>query len=230
MQLKMIPDLVLAEKQEAILCQTAFLGHAFSNQHRLKIVSLLAQSPKTVELLARDIGQSVASTSPHLKVLRATGVVTSHKFGRHVRYELRSQFASTFALNLMRLARELLPEVRETVRDYFEDRGDLSPLTQGELLSELQAGRAIALDLRPEDEFANGHIPGALHLPFCELRAHAGRLPRKADLLAHCRGPYCLIAVHGTDILRSMGFNARRLGFGVPEWKACNNPVETSFR
>ncbi|HWQ93617.1 MAG TPA: metalloregulator ArsR/SmtB family transcription factor [Clostridia bacterium] len=225
----MKPDPALAHKQEAILCQTAMLGHAFANQHRLKLVSLLAQSSKTVEKLAQAIGQSVAATSAHLKVLRSAGVVTARKVGRHVHYQLRSEKAATFALDLRRLAEEVLPEVRDIMREYFENPESLSPLTERELLEEIKAGRVLVLDLRPEDEFAAGHLPRAIHIPLADLKERARHLPRKAKFLAYCRGPFCLTAVHGTDTLRAMGLDVRRLRFGVPEWKAARHPVERAI-
>ncbi len=222
----MKPDSSLVRKQEVILCQTAALAHAFSHQHRLKIVSLLTQSTKSVEALAKGIGQSVASTSAHLKVLRSAGAVTSHKTGRYVYYQLGSNQVPIFLVAIRRLAEELLPEVREIMRDYFDDPESLSPLTERELLAEIKTGRVIVLDLRPEDEFAAGHIPGASSIPCAKLKEMAKQLPSNARFVAYCRGPYCLMAKEGTESLRSLGYNVHRLRFGTAEWRTAGQTLE----
>lgn len=221
-------DPALPRKQEVLLCLTAALGHAFSHQHRLKLVSLLAQNSKTVEELAEAIKQSVATTSAHLKVLRTAGVVTSRRAGRFVHYELASAEVSNFLVTLRQLAEELLPEVREIMHRFFSDPESLSQLSERELHAESKAGRIVLLDLRPEQEYVAGHLPGALHLPFAQLTDRAKALPRKGRFAAYCRGPYCLMAVEGTKRLRSLGLNVSRLRFGVAEWKAARQPLEHS--
>lgn len=222
----MRPDTTLARKQEIILCQTAAVAHAFSHQHRLKIISLLTQSSKSVEELAKGIGQSVASTSAHLKVLRSAGAVTAHKTGRFVYYQISSKQISSFLAAIRRLAEDLLPGVREIMRDYFDDPESLSPLTERELLTEIKSGRVLVLDLRPEAEFEAGHIPEASNIPSARLKELSKRLPRKKQFVAYCRGPYCLMAKHGTDYLRTLGHDVRRLRFGTAEWEAAGQALE----
>lgn len=219
----------LTAQQAEIFQNIARMGQALANPQRLKIVSLLTHGPKTVERLAGLLGQSIASTSAHLKVLRNSGLVSGHKRGREVHCELSSASVEGLWLFLRNLGEELLPEVREVVRDYFEDPESLSALSADELQRELSMNRVVLLDLRPEDEYAAGHLPGARHLPFSKIdKEAAAPLSPNQSALAYCRGPYCLMAVGGTARLRAMGLKVERLRFGVPEWRQRGFDLEVS--
>ncbi len=218
-------DSPLVEKNEAIFCMLAKIGDAISSPKRLKIMSLLSQSEKTVEQLAGMSGQSIAATSAHLKVLRASGLVISRKEGRHVRCGLAGDSVVRLMMILRQLGEELMPEIREILRDYFERPETLSTLTMEEVLEEVRKQRIILLDLRNEDEFMAGHLPGAKHMPAAELARHIAELPADKPILAYCRGPYCVASMNGVLALKEQGLQARRLSFGVPEWKAAGLPL-----
>ena len=209
----------LKSQQEAIFQNIARMGQALSSPHRLKILSLLSQGPKTVEQLAGLLDQSIAAASANLKVLRSSGLVIGTKSGRHVHCELASGTVEGLWLFLRNLGEELLPEVREVVRDYFSDPDSLSPLSEEELRREIEADRVVLFDLRPEDEFAAGHLTGARHLPFAAIGTEPPSFPKNQTVLAYCRGPYCLMAISGTARLKAMGLDIKRLRFGVPEWR-----------
>jgi ArsR family transcriptional regulator len=216
----------LLEKQEAIFCLLAKFGDALSSPKRLKIVSLLSQGEKSVDQLAVMSGQSLAAASAHLKVLRASGLVTSRKEGRHVWCALAGDSVTHVWLALRALGEELLPEVREIIRDYFEQPETLSTLTMQEVLAEVRHDRVILLDLRNDDEYLSGHLPGAWHIPFANLADRITELPPGTPILAYCRGPYCVTSLKGTNALRERGLAVRRLPFGVPEWKAAGLPLD----
>lgn len=204
----------------------ARIGHAASNPHRLRLLGLLGQGEKTVERLAEQIGQSIAATSAHLKVLRSSCLVETRRQGRNVHYRLAGDSVSRFLLALRELGVERLPEAREVVRDYFSDRDSLVDLDARQLLDEVRNRRVTLLDVRPRDEYAAGHIPGARSVPRDELVRSLRRLPRRGRVVAYCRGPYCVSAVQAVAELREKGFNAFRLPIGVTEWKAAGGRLE----
>lgn len=216
---------LLVEKNEAIFCMLAKIGDAIASPKRLKIASLLSQGEKTVEQLAAMSNQSVAATSAHLKVLRAAGLVVSRKEGRHVHCGLAGDNVVRMLMMLRQLGEELVPEIREILRDYFERPETMATLTMQEVLEEVRNQRAILLDLRNDDEYRAGHLPGAKHIPFAELARHMADLPTDTPILAYCRGPYCVASLNGVLALKQHGLNAHRLSFGVPEWKAQGFPV-----
>lgn len=214
------------DAKDDIFRAMAAIGQAFSSPQRLQMLGLLAHAPRTVEQLAALTSQSDASASAHLKVLRSAGLVETEKIGRHRHCRLAAQSVGALFLALRALGEELLPEVRELVERFFDDRDSLSPLTARELAAELAAGRIRVVDLRPPEEFAAGHLPGAVSLPFSEIETRAAGLPAGGEIAAYCRGPYCLMAVRGTDQLRALGLPVRRLAFSLPEWRAAGLPVE----
>lgn len=215
----------LVEKNEAIFCMLAKIGDAIASPKRLKLVSLLSQGEKTVEQLATMSNQSVAAASAHLKVLRASGLVVSHKEGRHVYCGLAGDNVVQLLMLLRQLGEELVPEIREILRDYFERPETMSTLTMHEVLEEVRNQRVILLDLRNEDEYATGHLPGARHVPVADLARHVAELPPDTPILAYCRGPYCVASLKGVTTLKEQGLQAHRLSFGVPEWKAEGLPL-----
>ncbi len=218
----------LKPQQEAIFRNLAEVAHALANPHRLKIISLLSHSRKTVEQLAGLIGQSLAATSAHLKVLRVAGLVDSTKAGRYVQCRLSHEKVEGLWLTLRDFGVETVPEIREIVRNSFATADSASPLNEEEVYVEIEAERALLIDLRPGDEYTAGHLPGARSLPYADLAKTTPAFPRDRDLLTYCRGPYCLMAIDGTLQLREMGWPVRRLRFGIPEWRQHKLPVETT--
>lgn len=214
------------EAKDDLFRAMATIGQAFSSPQRLQMLNLLAHSARTVEQLATMTGQSDASASAHLKVLRAAGLVETEKIGRHRHCRLASPSVTGVVLALRGLGEELMPEVRELVEQYFRDPDSLSALTVNEFHAELKAGRIRVVDFRPAEEFAAGHLPGAISLPFAELTSRAAELAGGGKIAAYCRGPYCLMAVKGTDKLRALGVPVQRLSFSLPEWRAAGLPVE----
>ncbi len=214
------------DAKDDIFRAMASIGQAFSSPQRLQMLGLLAHVPRTVEQLAALTSQSEASASAHLKVLRTAGLVETEKIGRHRHCRLAAQSVGALFLALRSLGEELLPEVRELVERFFDDRESLSPLTAPELAAELAAGRIRVVDMRPPEEFAAGHLPGAVSMPYSEISARASELPVGEEIAAYCRGPYCLMAVHGTSELRSLGLPVRRLPFSLPEWRAAGLLIE----
>ncbi len=218
----------IASKQKAIYTLLSKFGDAFSSPQRIKLISLLSQGPKSVDQLAAMTQQSKAAASAHLKVLRGSGLVIGEKTGRHVWCRLASENVELLWLAMRNLGEELLPEVREIVRDYFEEPESSSDLSTDAAQAEVAADRSYLIDLRTALEYETGHIPSALNFPLGELETSIERIPQDRDILTYCRGPYCLGAMEGTDLLRNKGLPAKRLRFGVPEWKASGMPIEKS--
>ncbi|MGN6368589.1 MAG: ArsR/SmtB family transcription factor [Phycisphaerae bacterium] len=199
----------------------AFLAHSMTSPQRLRLLTLLAQSAKTVEELADELGESLANTSAHLKVLRGACLVERQKEGRFARYRLASERIEPFLTALQELAHDRLPALREAVRTF--DAEEVIELTPGELLAGIRRRRLILLDVRPPGEFSAGHIPGARSMPLATLRREVPRL--KGKVLLYCRGPYCAGAKEALAILRTAGADVRRLRAGIIEWRAGGHPV-----
>jgi rhodanese-related sulfurtransferase len=206
-------------KQE-LLGHFARIGKAVSSPARLELLDLLAQGEKPVELLARQARLSVTNTSNHLKELRNAALVASRKEGVHVHYRLADPAVRGFLRHLQDIAARQLAEARQIVHDYFREPASLEPLGLSELLERLKSDDVVVLDVRPEDEYASGHVPGALSIPAAELGRRLEELPRDREVVAYCRGPYCVLALEALEVLRSHGFRARRLDVGLPEWRA----------
>lgn len=214
-------------EQKALYSNLASIGQGMANPHRLKIISLLSHGEKTVDRLATSMGQSLAATSAHLKVLRAAGLVTAEKRGRNVHCRLANDQVEGLWIALRELGETILPESREIMRTTFGASESLCPLSEREVWEEVRKGRGVLVDLRPDDEFDVGRLPRALHVPFETLPAGARELPSGRDLLVYCRGPFCLMALEGTRRLREMSYPAQRLRFSVPEWRLAGLPIES---
>ena len=210
----------LSHAKNELLEQFARIGKAVSSSARLELLDLLAQGEKPVETLARQAGLSVTNTSNHLKELRTSGLVTSRKEGTHVYYRLGDPTVHDFLRSLRELARSRLAEARQIIREYFEAPEALEPLGAAELVERARSDDIVVLDVRPEDEYASGHIPGAISIPVSELERRLSELPRGLEVVAYCRGPYCVLALRAVEILRSRGLRARRLREGMPEWRS----------
>ena len=211
----------------AIYEQIARIGQATASPSRLELLDLLSQGARTVEALAHQTGQSVATTSHHLQVLRRARLVEAQKAGLYVTYRLADPQVGEFFLSLRGLAESRLAEVQHVTRQYLEQRGALEPVDNDELARRVRAGEVTLIDVRPREEYVAAHIPGAISLPLADLGKRLGELQKRRDVVAYCRGPYCVMALDAVDLLRRKGFRAHRMEHGVPEWRAQGWRVET---
>jgi rhodanese-related sulfurtransferase len=216
-----------ASLKTAIYEQIARIGQATASPNRLELLDLLSQGARTVEALAHQTGQSVATTSHHLQVLRRVRLVEAHKTGLYVTYRLADPEVSEFFLQLRNLAESRLAEVQHVTRQYLVERGALEPVDNDELVRRVREGEVTLIDVRPREEYVAGHIPGAISVPLADLPTRLGELRKRRDVVAYCRGPYCVMALDAVDLLRRKGFRAHRLEHGVPEWRALGWRVET---
>jgi rhodanese-related sulfurtransferase len=201
------------------------LGHA----HRLELLELLGQGERSVEELSSRAQLSFANTSRHLQILRRARLVETRRLGKQVLYRLAGD---TQVISLMQALGQLgernLAEIKRVMTDYFHGRDALEPVSRDDLVSRLEAGLVMVLDVRPGDEFALGHLPGAINIPLGELERRLGEIPADREVVAYCRGPYCVLSFEAVAALRGRGYRVRRLEDGYPEWKAAGLPVETA--
>jgi rhodanese-related sulfurtransferase len=207
--------------------QFARVGKALASPRRLELLDLLGQGPRTVEELARQAGQSLPNTSHHLQVLRAARLVEAEREGLFVTYRLAAEEVGTLFAALRELAESRLAEVAQGRREFLESRGAMEPIERAELLDRVSRGEVTVLDVRPWEEYAAGHIPGAVSVPLGELAGYLDRLPRDREVVAYCRGPYCVLALDAVDLLSDHGFRATRLEDGVAEWRGAGLEVAT---
>jgi rhodanese-related sulfurtransferase len=215
-----------ASLKSAIYEQIARIGQATASPIRLELLDLLSQGARTVEALARQTGQSVATTSHHLQVLRRARLLEPRKAGLYVTYRLADPEVGEFFLQLRSLAESRLAEVQQVTRQYLEERGALEPVGNDELVRRVRAGEVTLIDVRPREEYVAAHIPGAISAPVAELGNRLGALPKGRDIVAYCRGPYCVMAIDAVALLRRKGFRAHRMEHGVSEWRAHGWRVE----
>ena len=206
--------------------QFARVAKAMSNGHRLEFLELLDQGERSVDALAVVSGLTVANTSQHLQQLRRAGLVTSRKQGHKVIYQLGGRDISALLGSLRAVAERRLADVDRLVDDYLTVRDDLEPVPAALLLERVREGLVTVLDVRPEEEFASGHLPGAINIPLAELEARLGELEPEQEIIAYCRGPHCVLAFEAVARLREQGASARRLDSGLPEWRLAGLPVE----
>ena len=207
--------------------QFARVAKALSHTHKLELLELLAQGERNVEALAKVAGLTVANTSRHLQQLRRAGVITSRKEGLYVFYRVAGDDVIDLLRGLRRTAQRHISEVNDVIVGFFNDRDSLEAVSRRELLQRSKDGLVTVLDVRPTEEYENGHIPGALNVPLDEIEQHLANLPKEQDVIAYCRGEYCVLAFEAVAALRKKGFSARRLEEGYPEWKAAGLPVES---
>ncbi|MGA8050096.1 MAG: metalloregulator ArsR/SmtB family transcription factor [Burkholderiales bacterium] len=210
--------------------QFARVGKALASGHRLELLELLAQGERSVEALAALAGLSVANTSQHLQHLRRVGLVSARKEGLRVHYHLADPAVSELLGAMQRIAERQFAEVERLVRSVLAAKDNVEPVPQAELLARAARGDVTIIDVRPPEEFASGHLPGALNVPLAELDARRAKLPRRREIVAYCRGPYCVLAFDAVARLRARGYDARRLEGGYPEWKSAGLPIETGLR
>jgi rhodanese-related sulfurtransferase len=206
--------------------QFARIGKALSNPHRLELVELLAQGERTVEDLAAEANLPIANASQHLQVLRAAQLVDVRRDGLYAYYRLSDAHVFRVWQSLRDLGEQQLAEVGRLVESFLLDRSPLQSINAAELIERIEAGDVIVLDVRPETEYQSGHIPQARSIPVDELETRLGELPRKKEIIAYCRGPYCVFADEAVSLLQKRGYRARRLVEGLPDWQARNLPVE----
>lgn len=216
----------MSEAKRRIFEEFARVGQAVSSPSRLLLLDLLAQGEKSVDRLAEQSGFGVKNTSAHLRRLRAAKLVETRREGTHVYYRLADPRVFEFLRALQTLGAMRLPEVAELVRDSFESPADLDGLAAPELLRRIRDEEVILLDVRPRDEFRAGHVPGAISVPPEDLENWVRRFDPGKEVIAYCRGPYCLFARDAVEALRAHGIAARRVGWGLPDWRAAGLPVE----
>jgi rhodanese-related sulfurtransferase/biotin operon repressor len=200
---------------------------ALGSAGRLQILEFVAQGERSVDALAAMTGLSVANTSKHLQALRQAGLVTARKQGLRVYYTLAGDDVVALVTALRLVAEHRVAEVERLVRLWLAHRDELEPVPAKELLERAKKGLVTVLDVRPPEEFAAGHLPGAINVPVDKLESYLSKLPKRKEVVAYCRGPYCLMSFDAVEKLRKRGWRARRLEDGFPEWRAAGLPVET---
>lgn len=211
--------------KDAVFEQFARIAAAFGSPKRIELVDLLAQGERPVEALAREAGLTVANTSRHLQILKAVQLVTARKQGLQVFYRLADPQVLDGYRALQRLAEGRLAEVGRLVEDFFSNADGLEPVGSSELLRRVRAGDVVVIDVRPPEEYAAGHVAGALSVPLNDLERRIAELPGGKRIVAYCRGPYCVLAAEAVQRLRTRGLDAVRLVDGYPEWRDAGFPV-----
>ena len=206
--------------KDAIYEQFARIGKAVSSPKRLELLDLLCQGPRTVEVLAKESSQTVANASQHLQVLRSARLVETEKEGLFVTYRLADPAVCEFFRAMRVLAENRLAEVEQIKRQFLEGREGMAPVDREALLALVRRGAVTVLDVRPLEEFKAGHVAGALSIPLRELKMRLSDLPRDQEVVAYCRGPYCVLSVEAVEILRAEGFQAIRIEEGVQDFRA----------
>lgn len=209
-----------------LYAHVAGVARALGHEHRLELLEHLGQGEKTVELLARRTGLAFANVSQHLQQLRRSGLVVAQRQGKSVLYRLAEGPVVDTISALRELAEHNLAELRETFQTYLACIDAMEPLSAAELASRLEDGTITLLDVRPNDEYRAGHLPGALNFALETLEQRLAELPVGTQVVAYCRGPFCVLSFEAARLLRERGFDVRRLRDGFPEWKAAGWPVE----
>ena len=216
--------------KDTIYEQLGRVGKALASPRRLELLDLLCQGPRTVEALANEAGQSLANTSQHLQVLRMARLVETEKHGLFVTYRLADEKVCAFYRELRTLAESRLHEIQAVTRQFLEKRGEMEPVDRDVLAARVRSGEVTLLDVRPPEEFEAGHIPGAVSVPLSVLEERLAEISHDREVVAYCRGPYCVLAVQAVAVLREKGFRAIRMEEGVPDWRARGLPIEMSTK
>ena len=206
--------------------QFASIARALGHTNRLELLELLAQGERSVEALAKVAGLSIANTSRHLQHLRLAGLVASRKDGLYVFYRVAGDDVINLLGSLRRTGERHIDEVNRVVSGYFNKLDSLEPISREELMERCEGGLVTVVDVRPTEEYESGHISGAINVPLRDIEKFIEDLPGGEEIIAYCRGPYCVLAFEAVAKLRKRGFGARRLEEGYPEWKAAGLPVE----
>jgi rhodanese-related sulfurtransferase/DNA-binding transcriptional ArsR family regulator len=213
------------ELKDPLYAQFARIGHALGSPVRIELLDLLAQGEKTVEALAEHSAATIKNVSAHLRVLRQARLVETRRDGTYIYYRLADGDVGRFVRDLQRLGQRRLAEVEQVARQYIDDRDELEPVTQAELRKLVRDGNVTVIDVRPADEYEAGHIPGAVSIPVSELKRRLRELPKRREIIAYCRGPYCVFSLEAVTLLRQHGFRARRTDDGLPAWRDAGLPI-----
>lgn len=216
--------------KDSVYDQFARVGKSIAAPKRLELLDLLCQGPRTVEVLAGQAALSVANASRHLQVLRSAGLVESDRRGQYVEYRLAGEQVGRFYLALRGLAESQLADLRRIAGEFFTPHGGIEVVQGDELVRRVRAGEVTILDVRPAEEFEAGHIPGAVSIPVADLKARLDELPKGREVVAYCRGPYCVMAAEAVELLRRQGLRAHRLEQGILDWKQRGWRVEIAAR
>ena len=216
----------MSSEKRTLFARFAETAKALGHGRRLEILELLAQGERSVEALAERVGLSIANASQHLRLMHRTGLLASRRDGKRILYRLNDPSVLELTAALHRVAERNVADVREVIRGYFHERDALEPVSRKELSQRLRDGLVTVLDVRPEDEYAAGHVSKAINIPLRELTRRLRQIPRNREVVAYCRGPYCVLAFEAVAILRGRGFKVRRLEDGYPEWKAAGLPTD----
>lgn len=215
------------DPKQTVFTSLAEIAQALGHAYRLELLELLSQGERSVEDLAARTGLAFANTSRHLQILRRARLVEPRREGKRMLYNLNSSEEVVPLLRALgRVGERNLAEIEQVMATYFRARDDMEPVSREVLLARVRDGLATALDVRPEDEFALGHLPNALNIPLAVLERRLAELPPDREIVAYCRGPYCVLSFEAVAVLRVRGFHVRRLEDGYPEWKAAGLPVE----
>jgi rhodanese-related sulfurtransferase/DNA-binding transcriptional ArsR family regulator len=209
-----------------LFTQLARIGTALSSGVRLEFLELLSQGERSVDDLSTLTGTAVANTSQHLQKLRQAGLIVGRKQGQFVFYRIAGDRVMALLAALARVGEAHDAEIERIVRLYFFSKDDFEPVPAVELLDRARRGLVTVLDVRPPEEFAAGHVPGAVNIPVQELEKRFRELPKRKEIIAYCRGPFCLMSYEAVQLLRKRGMKARRLQDGMPEWRIAGLPVE----
>jgi len=219
----------IRKPKQALYEQFAIVAKALGNPQRLEMIEHLAQGARSVDLLATKVGLPIANVSQHLQTLRRAGLVQAEREGKFVNYRLTDDTVLSLFASVRSVAERHLAEVDRIVQGYFEARDSMEPVTRKGLAARMRDGLVTVIDVRPPDEFALGHVPGAINVPLTDLQARLPELDPDREIVAYCRGPWCVMSFEAVAALRKRGFQARRLEDGLPEWKAAGLPVEVTM-
>jgi len=212
--------------KQRVFVGLAEIAQALGHSHRLELLEHLGQGERSVEDLAARSGLTVANTSRHLQLLRRAALVEGRREAKRVFYRLSDEDAVVALLQaLSRVGERNSAEIARVMASYFRARDEFEPVSRKELLERLRCGTATVLDVRPEDEFRQGHVPGALNIPLSQLERRLAELPVDREVVAYCRGPWCVLSFEAVAVLRQRGYQVRRLEDGFPEWKVAGLPV-----
>lgn len=203
----------------------AEVAKAAAHPHRLALLERLAQGERNVDALAEGVGLTTANASQHLQSMRRAGLLATRRDGKFIFYRLADDSVLALLDAIGAVAERNVAAVRDVVSSYFNERDAMEPVSRRELRQRVKEGNVTVLDVRPPEEFAMGHVPGAINMPLAEIKRRLSELPRSKEIVAYCRGPYCVFAFEAVAALRSAGFKARRLEDGLPQWRAAGLPI-----
>jgi len=214
--------------KRALFQEFAAIAKAIAHEHRLELLEALAQGEMSVEALAERNKLKLANASHHLQQMRRAGLIEARREGKFVFYRVADDAVIDLVSALTRVGERTVAEVKCVINGYFQDCDGLEPITRTELLARLKDDLVTVIDVRPESEFALGHVAGALNIPLEKLKRRLSKLERGKEIVAYCRGPYCVLSFEAVALLRAKGFNVRRLEDGYPEWRAAGFPVDAA--